>query len=172
MSLFNTAVEDVFALVPEASPARLAEVGIGEEIITGWIDELSARVALRCRGWQRLSTTRRTETITTYDAFGVPTVATSTSPAVREQFAEFARTVVANGAASYVEASRHPERAAVSDSSYQDVLWRRFTEGLEELVKWLEAALEDDDLDADGDPIAPAPRGWFPPPSVTSCTRW
>lgn len=114
-------------LIPGAGPAPVGKFGVTEAQLEAWVAELTGTVAMRLDGWQRVST---------------EAVAPETT-SDRDQLATYARAVIHNGAASYLEAARHPERAGVADTSYAAVLWARYRDGLTDLIGWLEARLAD-----------------------------
>lgn len=122
---FGATVTKVAALVPSAAirdelPA--GQRGVTTEQVEDWLDELSRKVDLRLSGRDRLKDESRLEAL--LDA---------------------ARGVVLSGAASYVEAARFAERAAVADTSYAEVLWRRHESGLKDLAVLLAEWLADVD---------------------------
>lgn len=152
---FDATAAGAAALVPEArlvagsGPVPEGTYGITEATVETWVGELTGAVAMRLTGWQRLS-----------DEVVAPETTSD-----RDQLIAAARTIIHNGAGSYLEAARHPERSGVNDDSYSAVLWNRYTAGLDQLAAWLEGRL------ADGDPIdepagAPTgiPIGYFPDP--------
>lgn len=124
---FDATVDGVTALVPEVrlwnsdQPIPNGTYAVTAEQVQAWVDELSGVVAMTLEGWQRIS--------------DEPVAPETTSD--REQLIEYARTVVHNGAASYLEAARRPEQAQRSSTSYADVLWNRYTTGLDRLAAWL-----------------------------------
>ena len=136
---FGATRAGVTALVPEAKlvpgdgPLAPGQYGVTEAQVDAWVDELSESVAMTLDGWERLSV------VDTLAADGTTILVVSD----RARFLGSARTLVHNGAASYLEAARHPERAAVNDTSYAAVLWARYTEGLDRLAGWLTKRLED-----------------------------
>ena len=162
---WQATVRGVLDLVPEASllsegatvppvsgewvsAAAAPQRGVTLAAVTGWLEQLSARVAMRLDGWQQLP--------------AEPVAPETTSD--RDQLSGYARDLVHNGAASYLEAARHPERAALSQTTYDQVLWARFTGGLDQLDEWLRKRL------AAGAPVegggsASAAAGNFPPPT-------
>lgn len=160
---FAATAAGAWSLVPEARlydgpmppPDGVYAVTVAQ--VEAWVAELTGAVAMRLDGWQRLSDTP-VEPETTSD---------------RDQLIDYARTVIHNGAASYLEAARHPERAAVNDTSYAAVLWERYRAGLEDLVGWLTGRLARADA---GDAPAPAPAGGlaysFPPPLFGDALRF
>lgn len=143
---FGATRKGVTDLVPEArlipgdGPLPAGQYGITEAQVDRWVDELTGAVAMRLTGWQRLND-QPVEPETDSD---------------RDQLIAYARTLIHNGAASYVEAARHPERAEPNTTSYAGVLWDRYRTGLDELTGWLEARLAADDA---GDEDAPVDTG-------------
>lgn len=153
---FRATAAGAAALVPEArliagnGPIPEGTYGITEAQVEAWVEELTGVVAMTLTGWQRLS-----------DEPVGPEVTSD-----RDQLVEYARTVIHNGAASYLEAARHPERANVNDTSYAAVLWQRYTDGLDRLAGWLAgrlARLEPGD-EVLADAYAGGPAGSFPEP--------
>ena len=166
---FGATRNGVTALVPEArliagdGPLPAGKYGVTEGTVDGWLDELSGSVALRLDGWERL----------TNDPVLAEDDVTVLVKGDRDRLAEHARTVVHNGAASYLEAARHPERARPADTSYAAILWDRYRTGLDDLAGWLTARLEN--LDP-GDTPEPAATGGgdysFPEPLFGDGIRW
>lgn len=160
---FGATVDGVTALVPEArlvdgTPAA-GQYGVTVTQVQAWVDELTGVVAMTLDHWQRLS--------------DEPVEPEDTSD--RAQLCEYARTVIHNGAASYLEAARHPELASnVNDTSYAAVLWSRYTDGLDRVAAWLEKRLADQDP-ADT-PEPQAATGFtdyaFPPPLIGDNLRF
>lgn len=158
---FGASVQGTWSLVPEARlwngegmpPEGTYAVTAAQ--VRAWVEELTGVVAMTLTGWQRLSSTP-VEPETTSD---------------RDQLIEYARTVVHNGAASYLEAARHPERARQNDTSYAAVLWARYTDGLDRLATWLAERLA---ASAPGDAVEPASTagGAFAFPLPTFVDRW
>lgn len=152
---FGATVAGVLALVPEAVVPKAAELNgrkaVTEEQVVEWLGGLSSRLSVRLDGWERLSTEVE-------DPELIPD---------REQFLTHARDLVHNGAGSYLEAARYPERAGKSTTSYDAVLWARYVDGLADLAAWLERRL------AAGDATNPVrveldqPAHSFPPASFT-----
>lgn len=145
---FGATRSGVTGLVPEArliagdGPIPAGSYGVTEGQVDAWVDELTGVVAMTLDGWQRLS-----------DEPIEPEVTSD-----REQLLEYARTVIHNGAGSYLEAARHPERASVNDTSYAAVLWSRYTDGLDRLSAWLIRRLTDPRY-VDDVPLAEASSG-------------
>ncbi len=135
---FGATVSGVASLVPEATlrdgtqPAVEGQYRITYEQVAAWVTEISGAVAMRLDGWQNLPG-RTPEDVKPPE----------TTPD-RDQLVEYARTVIHNGAASYLEAARHPERAQVNTESYAAVLWARYRDGLADLIAWLAARLGND----------------------------
>jgi hypothetical protein len=131
---FGATVNGTWSLVPEAKllnvePDEVPDGTFGVTMgqVLAWVEELTGVVAMTLTGWQRLSDT--------------PVAPEQTSD--RAQLIEYARTVIHNGAASYLEAARHPERSKVNSDSYSAVLWKRYTDGLDRLAAWLTKRLAD-----------------------------
>lgn len=139
---FGATVNGVWSLVPEAKlfDGTPDELPVGQYAITidqvyAWVEEISGTVAMLLTGWQRLN--------------HEPVAPETTSD--RAQLIEYARTVIHNGAGSYLEAARHPERATRNDTSYAAVLWDRYTTGLDRLAAWLKDRLAAGETDDTGD---------------------
>lgn len=163
---FAATVDGVRALLPDAQildtlpPGRR---GVTAGQVAGWLAELSGRADLRLTAWRRL----RAEPTDIEDLAG--------EQAPRARFEAAMRDAVHNGAASYTEAARFPERAALSDTSYAAVLWARYTLALAELEAWM--AVELDDTDADDTAIEPGHTAGtvafsFPPVNRWERVRW
>lgn len=150
---FDATVAGVTALVPEATVVDTVVPGqraVTHDQVTSWVAALSANVDARLAARGRLPGD---------DPRSVAVVAA-------------ARDLVHNGAASYLEAARHPERASKTDSSYAEVLWQRYTGGLAALGAALDGWLDD------GAGLAPAPSqlvhaAWcMPAPRLPDYVRW
>ena len=138
VGIYGASVAGVRALVPEARlldtlPTGPGVYGVTFAQVEEWLREVTGVVAIKLDGWERLSTD---PTAVVLNINGAPA-----GPSDREQLIAAARTIVHNGAAAYLEAARHPERARPNDSSYADVLWRRYELGLEQLATWLAGRL-------------------------------
>lgn len=112
--MFGTPVGAVYALCPEAERvtdpnASRLPTPITETTVAGWIVDISSAVAVGIGPW---------------GSFTGPTL---------ESIRAAARAVVANGAASYLEAARYPTAAGLNDSNYAGMLWARYTVGVEAL---------------------------------------
>lgn len=163
---FSATVDGAAALVPEATlPEALGpgERGVTVGQVAAWVASLSGRLEVRLTGWRRLRDVPTDE----------ETAAGDLAP--RDRLRAAAADLVHNGAASYLEAARFPERAAQSDTSYAAVLWARFVEGEDLLATWLEAELDTDGA-GDGDVVDLGLGGIgysFPAASFTPDTmRW
>lgn len=166
---FGATRAGVTGLVPEARlvPGDVLVVGkygVTEAQVDRWLDELSGDVSVALDGWERLSNAPALA------EDGVTVLVTGD----RDRVKAWAAGVVHNGAASYLEAARHPERAAVNDTSYAAVLWDRYTAGLDKLTTWLAGRLAD--LDA-GDVEEPSlehagPAFYFPTPLIGDRLRF
>lgn len=136
---FGASVAGTWSLVPEARlytgpmPPPEGTYAITVAQVAAWVDELTDAVAMVLDGWERLSN----DTVLADDEVTV------LIEGDRDRLLGSARTIIHNGAASYLEAARHPERAAVNDTSYAAVLWARYTDGLDRLAAWLTKRLED-----------------------------
>lgn len=145
--IYGTTVADVQALMPEAKFYETAQAippgkyGVTVGQVEAWIGEVSAMVGLRLDGWQRLA---GAVTVDPGDGSGAVRVdidgaALWVMPGTdAARIAGAASTVVANAVAAYAEGARHPERAAVADTSYEHVLWTRYQTGLTALLEWWE----------------------------------
>ena len=143
-------LEGVAALIPDWKiPAALTpgQTGLTAVQVEGWLAELSGIVSLRLAGWDGLPADR-------------------SEPLVRA-----GRDAIQNGAASYVEAARHPDRAGKGATSYSDVLWSRFTERLDNLAELLAVWLEDPAVAVDG-PTSAAPAFAFPDAAILDSLRF
>ncbi len=142
-------VADVAALVPEATIPEERETGqkaVIESEVEDWIASLTATVTLQCDGWTRL-------------------------PAERlDVFEQVAQTIVACGAASYLEAARAPERAGMADTSYAGVLWERWREGLTGLQAIVREWLMDPEPGGSLSLLGGAAS--FPDPSIPDNPAW
>jgi hypothetical protein len=146
---FGATRAGVTGLVPEARLVpgdALVEgrYGVTEAQVDRWLDELSGDVSVRLDGWERLSN------VAVVDTTGPEPVELIAGD--RDRLRAWAAGVIHNGAASYLEAARHPERAAVNDTSYAAVLWARYEAGLDKVAAWLEERLDAPDA---GDTEAP-----------------
>lgn len=160
---FGATINGVAWLVPEATlrdgsiPAPTGVYGVTYEAVHAWIVEVSGMTELVLDGWQGLPTTPR-EPETTSD---------------RDQFISAVRTIVHNGAASYLEAARHPERANVNTESYAAVLWNRYTVELDRLADWLRAKLANTGTGPDESTGDNGGLGYgFPPPLFGDLVRF
>jgi hypothetical protein len=143
---FGVTVADVAAFVPEAS--ILDTLGEGQRGVTtaqvvDWLTGLSARVESAVDGWTSLPEDKQT------------------------LIAAEARDLIANGAASYLEAARHPERASKADTSYAQVLWDRWLTGLGALAAHVSEWLDEDPTTTHGKPAYS-----FPAATIRDATRW
>lgn len=143
---FGTSVADVAALVPEASIPETRGAGqraVIESDVEAWITQLTATAQVTLDDWQRLPEARR----------------------VKVQ--EVARTLIANAAASYLEAARAPERSGPATTTYAEVLWTRWTTGLESLAEQVRKWLDDQPETSLSKPAAR-----FPAPVIIDRPRW
>lgn len=140
-------VSDVAALVPEATIPAERDTGqkaVIEAEVEDWIASLTAALEAGLNGdWVSL-------------------------PTDKVQLVEAtAKTIVACGVASYLEAARAPERAGLADTSYAAVLWERWSTGRAELVAQVDEWL------AESPTLSHTRPGYyFPPASVTDTGRW
>lgn len=162
---FGASVDGVQGLVPEARlleqpPASPTSRGVTRGQVEGWLEELTGVVELRLDGWRGLRAEASPEEV----AAGVD--------APRVRLVRWARAAIQTAAASYVEAARFPERASKADTSYAEVLWRRYESLIADLATWLTDALEDGTPGGDVTGTGGA-AGSFPPASFTPDTlRW
>lgn len=168
---FGATVAGAMALLPDTTlaperPAPLAGargqitrvITVGE--VRGWVQELTATVALRVDGWTRLSD--------------------QVDPALypvsdRGQLVLEARRLVHSGVASYVEAAhaRANTSPTTEAGSYAAVLWGRFEDGLADLTGWLVGRLAGmDPTDEPEGSLSALAVGHFPPPSIGRGTRF
>jgi hypothetical protein len=147
---FGASVSGVSALVPAApvlDALQPGQKGVTAAQVALWVEELSEAVDLRLAGRERLRNEARLASLL-----------------------KAARGVIHNGAASYLESARFAERAAVADTTYGEVLWKRYTDGLRELVDMLTAWLSDQD---DSTPEANNAPAWsFPETSFPDGMRF
>lgn len=129
VSPFGATVNGTWSLVPEArlyavdDPSEIPDgsFGVTTAQVQAWVEELTGVVAMTLTDWQRLN--------------DEPVDPETTSD--RAQLIEYARTVIHNGAGSYLEDARHPERSSTNQTAYGAVLWNRYTDGLDRLAAWL-----------------------------------
>jgi hypothetical protein len=148
---FGATRAGVLGLVPEARlvPGDVlveGRYGVTEAQVDRWLDELSGDVSVRLDGWERLSDTP------VVDESGEEPVELIAGD--RTRLRAWAAGVVHNGAASYLEDARHPERAGVNDTAYGAVLWARYEAGLDKLAAWLEVRLASPDAGDTEEPVA------------------
>jgi hypothetical protein len=149
---FGATRAGVTGLVPEARLVpgdALVEgrYGVTEAQVDRWLDELSGDVSVRLDGWERLTN------VAVLDTTGGEPVTLIEGD--RDRVRAWAAGVIHNGAASYLEAARHPERSSVNSDSYSAVLWDRYTTGLDRVAAWLTGRL---DALEPGDVEEPAPE--------------
>ena len=143
---FGANVAGVQALIPDATLVETLNVGqkaITKDQARQWLVELTGHALIRLSRYTQLGD--------------------ETEPR-RVALVAMARDILHNGAASYVEAARYPERAGKAEESYEGVLWRRYQQGLTSLEAQLDEWL-DDDQSGHGDKNAGA-SGCFPRPTV------
>lgn len=145
---FGATRAGVLGLVPETRlvPGDVlveGRYGVTEAQVDRWLDELSGDVSVRLDGWERLSDNP------VLDDQGAELIAGD-----RTRLRAWAAGVVHNGAASYLEDARHPERAGVNDTAYGAVLWARYEAGLDKLAAWLELRLASPDAGDAEEPVA------------------
>lgn len=149
---WGCSVDGVSALLPDAVFPTVLTAGqkaLTRAQVETWLGELSGVASLRLTGIERLSNPGRVTALT-----------------------DAVRGAVHNGAASYVEAARHPDRAGKGTTSYADVLWARFTDRLADLATLLSQWLTDPD-DADTTDAPGGHPAWaFPESSVPDNLGW
>lgn len=164
---FGATRAGVLSLTPEAKLIAGDTVpdgryGVTEAQVDAWLDELTDAVTMTLDGWEALDDT--------------PTLAGDGTTVLvdgdRTRLIGAARTIVHNGAASYLEAARHPERATVNDTSYAAVLWARYTAGLDRLSAWLTRRLEQPEPGDDAAVELGASAFSFPTPLVGDGLRF
>lgn len=165
-SVYGTTVQDVLNLIHTVSVdmgdgytqhggrVREGTIYITSTQVEAWIRQVSSRVTTRLKRFYLVSP-------------DVPFYLTVLSSA---------RDVVANGAASYAYAAAAPEKASTADTtSYAEVLWRRYLDGLEVLEEMVDDWVKDNvpGVDDDDKRLGGLPgRGRFPKPRVRDCDRW
>lgn len=166
---FGATRDGVTGLVPEARlvPGDVlieGKYGVTEAQVDRWLDELSGDVSVRLDGWELLTNT---------PVLDVDEV-TVLVDGDRTRLRAWAAGIVHNGAASYLEAARHPERAGVNDTSYAAVLWDRYVTGLDRVAAWLEERLADPDAGDTEEPAADSlgPAFSFPTPLIGDSLRF
>jgi len=98
-----------------------AQAQVSAAQVTSWIQDVAARVSMRIHRRSKITDAPMTATI-----------------------AAAAHDLVLNGAGSYLVAAAFPAKAGTNDNtSYSAELWRRFTEGLDELEKAIDEWLAD-----------------------------
>lgn len=150
---FNTTAAGVAGLVPQAvietagTPVDPRSMVVTVTQVQQWLRELSGRLVMAVPRWVELTGGPADEVAA--DADGVlymdpltPEVGVDVDgvlylnpdPATpvtdRALFVSAARDAVHNGAASYLQAARHPELSRINGDSYSAVLWARFGEAL------------------------------------------
>lgn len=121
---FACTVEAVYKLTPEAErvtdpAASTLQTPITEGTVAGWVFDLSGEVSARIGEWDELNVPHKARVVAA------------------------ARVVVANGAASYLEAARYPTRS--SGDSYAAVLWDRYISGIEALALIVAFLIKDEE---------------------------
>lgn len=159
---FGATVNGVSGLVPEATlrdedtPSPEGQYRVTREAVAGWIRQVSGAAALILDGWQGLSTTPRDPEV----------------DSDRDQFIAYVSTIVECGAASYLEAARHPERSSVNTESYSAVLWARYIDGLDRIAAWLRDKLANAGTGPDEPAGDSGGVSWsFPAPLFGDCLR-
>jgi len=159
---WGVSVDQVTALAPhvtitQADPAPggedtawagTAQAQVSATQVTSWIGDVAARVSLRIH--------RRTLV---------------TDPVMTATIAAAAHDLVLNGAGSYLVAAAFPAKAGTNDNTnYSAELWRRFTEGLNELDTAVDEWLTDNPGGAG--PDTGAIVGSFPEPRFADDIAW
>lgn len=159
---FGVGWEEVVALAPHVSvseqPANAADDVFGGSAqkvrtadVRNWIANVAAVVDARLAGRSSLAVQYR-------DAVNAA-----------------AKTIVLNGAASYLVSAAFPMKAGVNENTaYSAELWRRYEDGLTALAAQVDDWLHPDD----GDPVVVDPAatatigGWSPPTLFPDSVRW
>lgn len=119
---FGATVDGVQALLPMTTLLETrapGQQGVTVADAVNFLTSVSGRVEGRLYRWERLTADAETAVIAA------------------------AKDLVETGAASYVQAARHPEQSDPSRDSYASVLWSRFETGLETLAARVDTFLED-----------------------------
>lgn len=144
--VFDATVDSVYDLVPEADRVTDANnstlpTPITEDTVARWLVAVSDAVAAGIGDWRGFTG----DNLEAVKAAG--------------------RAVVANGAASYLEAARYPTRAGLDDSTYAGVLWTRYTQGVTALAESVAASVATGDTGGGADSVQSGPFGaGFPDP--------
>jgi hypothetical protein len=159
---WGVSVAEVTALAPhiavnaDPEPEPVARPGFGKapaghvtpEQVDRWIGDVSARVSLRLHRRDRVD------------------------EAMLAKVTAAAHDLVVNGAGSYLVAAAFPVKAGLNDNtSYSAELWRRFTDGLNELAKAIDDWIEDNPGTGPG-ADAGTIVGSFPEPRFADDVAW
>lgn len=143
VAVLTTDVTILDAVPTGVKPNSTVNITVGT--VRAWIDEVSQLVSGSLGQYERIIDLDR-----------------------RRIIEKAAKTVVVNGVGSYVEGAAHPTTATPNTTSYAQVLWARYKDGLLSLM-----GLIDRWVSAGGDGIGPVdtvtsgPAAWyFPPPMV------
>lgn len=160
---WGVSVEQVKALAPHITITETIPGTPGDDVafagsqerhvttdqVSSWITDVSARVSLRIHRRSKITNDIMTATITAA-----------------------AHDLVLNGSGSYLVAAAFPTKAGLNDNtSYSAELWRRFTEGLDELEKAIDEWLVDNPEAAPGADIGTIVSS-FPEPRFTDDVAW
>lgn len=133
------------ATFPEA--LGVGQKGVTLTMIDGYLVDVSGKAAAQLAGYTRLKEEYRTAIVND------------------------ARGLVHNGAASYAQAARFPEKVGKTDDGYAELLWSRFTTGLRDLSALLASWLTDDSkVEAAPETRAGQVALNFPPARITEHT--
>ena len=160
---WGVSVDEVKALIPhvtitETAPAPPSgdaawegnkQRHVTEEQVSGWIVDVAARVSLRIHRRSRITDATMTATITAA-----------------------AHDLTLNGSGNYMVSAAFPAKAGVNDNTnYSSELWRRFTEGLDELDTAIDEWLVDNENTPAGGSTGEI-VGSFPEPRFTDDVAW
>lgn len=153
--VFQTTLDAVYDLCPEAERVTDANASqlptpITEDTVARWIEDISNAVSAGIGPWPMIA-----------------------GPA-GERIQAAAKAVIANGAASYLQAARYPTRASSNDSTYSGVLWLRYQQGLDALKAQVTAIIDEGGTEVVPEPGAgtKGPYGAFPPTYFADGTWW
>ena len=121
---FGANVAGVQALIPEVElldTLAIGQRGVTKDQVRVWLVELTGHVLLRLSRYTELSEIRQ----------GVVVA--------------MARDILHNGAASYAEAAAFPERTGRAETSYDQVLWKRYLGDRDALEAQVDEWLDEQD---------------------------
>jgi len=137
---FDANLAGVQALIPEVElldTLAIGQRGVTKDQVRVWLVELTGHVLLRLSRYTALDDVRQDVVVA------------------------MARDILHNGAASYAEAAAFPERTGRAETSYDQVLWKRYLGDRDALE-----AQVDEWLDAGGGPGAGGISASFPCPAI------